>query len=324
MMHKKKLNYFYHPTTTVFLDDNHRFLQTLTLNLGNDVLCRTFNDPRQALMAVHQPVPKAGHRHSATMESPVRDALFNLPKSLGDQRFQHVSVVVVDYEMPAMDGITFCQQIQDPHVKKILLTGVADEKVAIRALNNRLIDYYIHKSESALIERLLAAIQQLQTDYFQGLLSRLHQPAELAFMHDPVFMDYFQSICEQNQVAEYYFMDNPLGFLLIDTNGQAKVLLVFTDGEMEAHQEVASSEGAPDELLQKLQSGDFLPYFSDDSSFLYKRSLGDAEAYLHPATCLQGSQPYYCALVDAPDISTLLPGYAALLDAYQNRQGEAQ
>ena len=59
----------------------------------------------------------------------------------------HVDLVVSDYLMPEMDGITFLAKVKEklPMVPRILLTGYADKENAIKAINNVGLYQYIEK-----------------------------------------------------------------------------------------------------------------------------------------------------------------------------------
>ena len=58
-----------------------------------------------------------------------------------------VSLVVSDYLMPEMDGISFLAQVKElkPNVTRIILTGYADKQNAIKAINDVGIFQYIEK-----------------------------------------------------------------------------------------------------------------------------------------------------------------------------------
>jgi putative two-component system response regulator len=60
---------------------------------------------------------------------------------------EHVDVVVADFMMPGMDGISFLKEVRSrkPHVSRILLTGYADVENAIRAINEAGLYYYLEK-----------------------------------------------------------------------------------------------------------------------------------------------------------------------------------
>lgn len=58
-----------------------------------------------------------------------------------------VSLVVSDYLMPEMDGITFLAKMRDlrPEAPRIILTGYADKENAIKAINEVGLFQYIEK-----------------------------------------------------------------------------------------------------------------------------------------------------------------------------------
>src|SRR6188474_1898328 len=64
-----------------------------------------------------------------------------------EQSTRHVDLVVSDYLMPEMDGITFLAKVKEklPLVPRILLTGYADKENAIKAINNVGLYQYIEK-----------------------------------------------------------------------------------------------------------------------------------------------------------------------------------
>jgi cyclic di-GMP phosphodiesterase len=76
-----------------------------------------------------------------TYTSPVK-ALDDLARD-----HQQVDLVVSDYLMPEMDGITFLARVKEklPLVPRILLTGYADKENAIKAINNVGLYQYIEK-----------------------------------------------------------------------------------------------------------------------------------------------------------------------------------
>src|SRR4051812_22229565 len=55
-----------------------------------------------------------------------------------DRSPRHIDLVISDYLMPEMDGITFLAKVKErlPMVPRILLTGYADKENAIKAINN--------------------------------------------------------------------------------------------------------------------------------------------------------------------------------------------
>jgi putative two-component system response regulator len=60
---------------------------------------------------------------------------------------EKAGVVIADYMMPALDGISFLRRCRDVHPfgTRILLTGYADKENAIRAINEAGLYYYLEK-----------------------------------------------------------------------------------------------------------------------------------------------------------------------------------
>ncbi len=82
------------------------------------------------------------------LETPYRTVTFTSPKvALEHIRNHDVDLVVSDYLMPEMDGITFLSQVRSlkPDVPRIILTGYADKENAIKAINQVGLFQYIEK-----------------------------------------------------------------------------------------------------------------------------------------------------------------------------------
>ena len=64
-----------------------------------------------------------------------------------DGKIKSVDLVISDYLMPEMDGISFLAEVKKrfPLVPRILLTGYADKENAIKAINNVGLYQYIEK-----------------------------------------------------------------------------------------------------------------------------------------------------------------------------------
>jgi DNA-binding NtrC family response regulator len=102
--------------TIVIVDDEDMVLTSLNsfLNLETDYDVKTFVSVKEALEYI---------------------------------KMGRVDLVVSDYLMPEMDGISFLGKVREikPEVPRIILTGYADKENAIKAINNVGLFQYIEK-----------------------------------------------------------------------------------------------------------------------------------------------------------------------------------
>lgn len=74
--------------------------------------------------------------------------VYNSPEeALSGTKGRPVDLVITDFLMPVMDGITFLERFRQEHAQsvRVLLTGYADKENAIRAINTVGLYQYIEK-----------------------------------------------------------------------------------------------------------------------------------------------------------------------------------
>ena len=81
-----------------------------------------------------------------------------------------VAAVVSDQRMPGMTGIEVLREVrqQSPDSKLLLLTAYADTDVAIRAINDIALDYYLMKPWDPPEDRLYPVLDELLRDWTNG------------------------------------------------------------------------------------------------------------------------------------------------------------
>ena len=87
-------------------------------------------------------------RNLFRLQTPYKVVTYTSPeKALAESPQNVVDLVITDYLMPVMDGITFLSRFKDlqPHAVRILLTGYADKENAIKAINTVGLYQYIEK-----------------------------------------------------------------------------------------------------------------------------------------------------------------------------------
>jgi CheY-like chemotaxis protein len=232
-------------------------------------------------------------------------ALDSIHKTVRNRRrFEQVSVAVVDFDMPSMNGLDFCQNIENPAIRKILQTGKADERTAVNAFNDGIIDCFILKQAEDAMPYLNRAIGRMQHLYFSDFARSLSDVLALdahpftgshAFMRDPVFARCFAQIREQLDIVEYYLSCAPDGFLMLNAAGIPYFLSVCAATQWLSRYECSENGKAPRELLAALSSGETVSCRGESEG---RAALADQKwhACLHPAGDLNSYDFYVYSL----------------------------
>ncbi len=326
---------FYFPTTCFFVDDSLPYLKNISLQLDKSIAYRLFSSPGDALIEINAQAnmldrtleyfSKYKYVDEFTYTSHVINIdLDKIHRCIYDEkRYETASVVVVDFAMPEMNGLEFCRNIKAPEIRKILLTGQADEKLAVRAFNEGLIDRFIMKNDYDALSNLNQAIAELQRGYFEKISVMLSDALSVGthrFLRDPAFAAIFKDISNSLNIIEFYLYSNPDGLLMLDASGAGTLLVIYTEKELQAQCEIAFEQGAPDILLSKLKSGQSVPYFWETGGH-YRSGYMEWLNCMYPAQEFKGKEWYHYALVKNPapfKLETVL-SYHEFLDQLDER-----
>jgi CheY-like chemotaxis protein len=329
-----RLPILFHPTTAVLVDDSDSFLKSLSFQLDPLLPSKTFHDTAVALdwfarSTRREDLPLHVDFDSLNQSPDQPNVAVDMRRihRVCEQalRFTIPSVLVVDYSMPQMNGVEFCEALQYLPTKKILFTGAADEKIAVDAFNRGLIDRYIKKSDDDALDRLEAEIGNMQRAFF---LDHARTLADMLALHDYGFLrcqamaGVVQDLYRRHGFVEHYLYPGPAGILFFDRYGRAKLMVIETEAGMCAQYEVARDNDAPHSLLLALSERRVLPFFPPGDG-MYSTEAGD-EWHRHcraPQICL-GREKYYWALFDFPEhyLATPPAPFEQFLNA---RQGDA-
>jgi len=318
----KQLAVYQHPVLTVLLDDSKNFLDSITFQFDPLLSCKNFTNPLETISFLRLAYQHAASQYNEPIRVGYDEQTDSLEQRLASinldpiyrtvtnkQRFEIPAVLVVDYSMSQMSGMKFCEAIRELPCKKILLTGQADEGIAVEAFNRKLIDRFISKGDPKAIELLETGIVELQREFFltkTNTLKDLLSRHTYTFLTDPAVSVLVSELSARYKFVEYYLFPNPDGILFFDVDGNATLMVLATQQNLITHFEVAQDQGAPLDLLAALQEFRLLPFFFDTGG-MYLRDIGnDWLQYCLPPQICRGQQDYYWALFELP--SHLLQG----------------
>ncbi len=318
---------FYYPSQVILVDDDSDFLDAVSLILPRDLSFRLFQSARQALTHIN-----AAQHHSELIRRVYSsyktgpfdsDTLTHIDineiykEIYNPDRFTTPSVVVVDYSMPSMNGLELCASLKNPYIKRILLTGQADTDIAIQAFNDGLIDQFISKKDQDLEGKLQRSIANLQQHYFSKSFKLITDPvvanSQSRFINDAEFIDYFNKIRNERKILEYYLLDEPYaGFLMLDEQGIASLLLILPEDELLENLKQCEAANAPKELISQLQERKVIPLFhcADNDSLVSQLSDDNWQNYYTKATQVSNNSPFFCATLENEKTSRLLRNFS--------------
>lgn len=314
-MKQPRLGICYYPTTIGLIDDNKEYLKHLLARLAMEerLPCVTYDDPKKALQYLTQEY-KADpfiNRCLTSQDNNEYDHLvvdFDIraihQEIQNPNRSNELTVLVIDYAMPSINGLDICRQLRNTAVKIIMLTGEAGKDFAVNVFNEGSIDKFILKDTPDIMDVLVQTIHELQLKYFLDLSKMaLNKIADfsnqiLRCLEDAAFVKFFQQLCETHHIVEYYLMDTHGSFLLLDAQGQPSWLAVADEELMSSYAQLAELDDAAPTMVAAIKNKQSIPYFYTEADFSVRPA--EWQRYLHPAKMLQGKQNYYYAHITDP------------------------
>lgn len=316
-----------HPTTVLFIDDDINYLKHLSLHLPHHLFpFILYNNPKKALDYIlsnrNTTINLKDHWHSANpshLDSCVME--IDIPsvyqKCYYRERFFSLSTIVVDYNMPDINGLEFLQKIDLSGVQKILLTGETDLHVAIEAFNSGIINQYIRKQDPNIKAFLINTLTNSQYSYFNHLslstidaLACYHEyPSAIA---EKEFEIFFNKLIADHNIVEYYLLDTVGSFLMLINTGEIVILHTQNEDQTESY-------------YLDIKELDY-EYFSDEEKetiknrnkiFCYKSFQGLKHPdpslwapYFCDAKKIQGRNQFYYSIEKNPrdlDVKSIIP-----------------
>lgn len=176
-------------------------------------------------------------------------------------RYQLAQICIVDYALPGTDGLKVLNTLLDWPGARVLLTGQADEQIAIQAFNSGLIDQFIPKQASDISGRLLKALGMLSHaphPRLNTLWRAALQPSQQSILQIPAVARELQAYALKNWI-EYVVLGEPFGLLGLDASGNCHWLQLEPSNGLNDLAELASSAGLGFDVARAVSEGRLLP-----------------------------------------------------------------
>lgn len=253
-----------HPSSMILVDDHANFLKDMEMNVPKDVLSKSFEDPREALNWINDfggvernLVHRAISYHGPSGDGVLLNCDIGMLEDgiMDPQRFELPTVVITDFDMPGMDGLELCAGINDQQVKKILLTGAADENTGLDAFNSGLIDGFVMKGREGAADMVFELAMTLQSKYFTDQQNPFlgGSGAITGLFDDASAIGRIQEILDDAGYVEHYMASNPFGYVVVTVDGKIGRIGIFNDEDMNTQLRLAKNTNAPVDVIRKLE-----------------------------------------------------------------------
>ena len=297
----------FHPTRVVVIDDKDEFLTNLNLTLSKDQATYEFSTNPQKMLHYlnedYKPNPFSERYIENVDEEDWEHRRLDVNifdthhEVYRPERFNEISTVVIDHSMPGMTGIQFCKQLKDQNIQKIVLTGTANEEIAIRAFNEGIINHYIRKQDIDMVDQLNQAISASQWRYFKKLSEVPYKAITTGKMgeqalSEPAFQALFRKVMETNRFREAYLCETMGSYLFLTENAQPYGLVINEPGQLDIWVDSAESLKVNPGLVQDLKERKKMMCYHNRQGIL-EPVAQEWEKHAHPAQLLEGGRGQY-------------------------------
>lgn len=302
----------HYPSTVVWVDDDALYLKTMTKLLGQKNIFKTFDNSVDGMHFFKNYTPllpsigftRGCREHESYYNAQHMPVDLNIPALTeirkNPKRYHEVSVMIVDYYMPDMNGIDFCRQLQYLPMKKILFTGKVGSAEAVAAFNEGIIDRFLQKDSPNAVSELQYCITSLQLQYFKSNTRRLISHLEidrLLPISDPEFSAFFKIWCRENDIQEYFLLDKSGNMYLTNGTGVAMYFIVHTDQSLAEFVKLYGDEEKNADLLLAVSKRERIPFFGVGKEG-WQIPSDRWSLCFYPPQVIYGNEKYYWTVVN--------------------------
>lgn len=319
---------YFHPTTVVGVDDNEHYLANIELLMPDTAIFRGFVDPHEALEycnSFSQDLALADSAFSivevANFYSLVRVNREVIENEVSNAlRFEFPSVLITDYAMPSMTGVDLCRGVGDVRIMKMLITGVTDEREAVKAFNSNTIESFVMKGDASAVHQIAEGVAALQYRSFleeQRTLLAAIAVGGFSFLREEVIGSYLRHLVLSGGCTEYYLSTDPVGYLLVSSTGDMRTLVVIDDLGMDEMIRKAIRHGAPTSVVHALEARTHGVSLTEKE--VESASSEDWVSALIALEILQGETNWYLGVTDVVPLDVDYDSSKTSVETYRGR-----
>ena len=305
----------YFPTTNVFIDDSKEYLESLypILSANKNNIYKFFSNSSDAIEFIKKNVTNNQWYKkyiNAQENQNINQQAYNVT------RFSIITNVFIDYNMPGLNGLEVAHELSNLGIRKVLLTGAADQETVIRAFNENLIDGYIRKDNELINEKIIKSINKGNNIYFEKIDTvRLNiNDEDFKFKEierikkNKEFIDLFNNLIKEHNIIEFYEVEKDLCYLFLDVNAKPFMFYFYSENYLDEFYEFAKEEGLSKRILSELKNKTKMFCFDEHLNFFNIKSLKECENNLvQTSAILINNKKYFFSIKDKNIDKKIIP-----------------
>ena len=229
MVDKAQFSMYRRPGSVVFIDEEHDYLEMIGMVMPTQWQVELFSRPQACLAYFEEAIEEWTtdlHEQQKIIDkwhqgSPLIPQVLKYWRD-NTERYALPRVLVVDYAMPAMNGLALIERLTEWTGACVLLSGRADEHIAVDAFNRGLLEQFIPKQTPDITRKVIDTVAGLlempnptQDQFWRSTLSSAQQMA----LRRPVVANALRKYAASHWV-ESVILGSPFGILGMDKHGK--------------------------------------------------------------------------------------------------------
>lgn len=256
------------PNAIVFLDDDAGYLEMLADVMPHDWCVNLYKHAGDCIrrMQDQQPEWESDAQAHLKITDNWRTGMALVPQLLEywqthTQRYALANVLVVDYSMPAMTGLDVLKVLPKWPAQRVLLTGQADESMAVKAFNQRLINQFVPKQHPHIGQHLAQVVGELNASplpVHESIWRNALKKEQLAIMQGDAVQQALAGLVAERCWVEHCVLAEPFGILGVNALAVPQWLQLEHAQNLPDAAELAESAGQTSQAVQQIHQGSHL------------------------------------------------------------------
>lgn len=285
---------FFMPSRTALIDDDTLYIENIADLLPSELSPKVITPDELDAISDANLFCLSGEERTHNFSSAAL-----LMKYFKDNRHNPpVSAIVIDHCMLPKNGLEILENLKSPFVKKILISNLAPQELALEAVNYGIIDGYVSKTDLQFISKLTTIIKLAQSNFFCQLSTLFPNfySADNPLL-DPETAKIFHQI--QTQHTAHYYEPTQLFKrfnFFSDTNTSLLELDILSEEYVNSLINSYFAESTPVEIIELIRSGEAMPCFGNTP-------LPDGKAwhkFMRASQAYQGKKKYFYSIHKDP------------------------